>query len=338
MSIENNIFKRYVIIWDRLIPYGFNQKNNIYIYKKIIMDNSFNVIIEINAKSIVKGKIIDLSFDCEYTNYRIENGGGKFANSIRDEFEKILLDIRSNCFKKVFFISNQANRICDLITLKYGDKPVFLWDKSPGSGVFKNEICNKWYAAILDVNRKIFGGSDEIVEILNVKLNDNKIKMLLQKPGFFPAYHMNKKNWITIILDDTLPDQEIMEYISDSYECIYPNTAWIVPANPNYYDIINYFNSEKTILWKQIKNIKVNDYIYIYVTHPYSAIMYECQVLEIGIPENESTKNMNYVMKLGLIRKLDPNDYSLSKLTSYGITAVRCPRRMPSKLYNDIHC
>ena len=28
---------------------------------------------------------------------------------------------------------------------------------------------------------------------------------------------MNKKNWLTIILDDTIPDTEILKYLEESY-------------------------------------------------------------------------------------------------------------------------
>ena len=28
---------------------------------------------------------------------------------------------------------------------------------------------------------------------------------------------MNKKNWLTIVLDDTIPDKEIIEYVTESH-------------------------------------------------------------------------------------------------------------------------
>lgn len=55
------------------------------------------------------------------------------------------------------------------------------------------------------------------IEIINVKLEPNQIKKLLKKKGFYPAYHMNKKNWITIILNDTVEDDYIMKLIEKSY-------------------------------------------------------------------------------------------------------------------------
>jgi predicted DNA-binding protein (MmcQ/YjbR family) len=57
----------------------------------------------------------------------------------------------------------------------------------------------------------------KIIEIINVKLDEDMIEELLKKDGFYPAYHMNKKYWISIILDNTLSDKEIQKYILLSY-------------------------------------------------------------------------------------------------------------------------
>ena len=59
---------------------------------------------------------------------------------------------------------------------------------------------------------------NEDIEIINIKLDENKIVKLLNRKGFYKAYHMNKKYWITINLDDTISDEEIMNYIEESYK------------------------------------------------------------------------------------------------------------------------
>lgn len=35
-----------------------------------------------------------------------------------------------------------------------------------------------------------------------------------------PGYHMNKKHWNTITLDGSLPDEEILTMIDDSYDLV----------------------------------------------------------------------------------------------------------------------
>lgn len=339
MNIENEIFKKSKIDYDKLISYGFKMIDGKYIISKTILNSSFRVDVEISDIGIVKGKIIDLSFNEEYTNYRIENQTGEFASKIRKEFENILLDIKNSCTTTNYFITNQANRIANLIVEKYNDIPKFAWDKFPGYGIFKNPNNDKWYGLIMNINKSKIDNGNEEVEILNVKLNEDEIGHLLNKKGFYKAYHMNKENWITILLDDTIKDEEIMNYIEESHKFTEQINEWIVPANPKYYDIINCFNDTDTIMWKQSNNINIGDLVYLYVADPYSAILYKCEVLEVNIPYEYEDKNlsMSKIMKIKLLEKFDEDKYTFEKLNKYGIKAIRGPRRMPEELSKVIN-
>lgn len=218
MDIEKDIFKRSRVVYEKLIPYGFTKEKKKYKLSKNILDNAFRVDIEIAEKAPPQVKVYDLSFDEEYINYRRESETGEFVNKVRGELQKILTDIKDNCTITNYFISNQANRIASLIFEKYNDIPEFAWEKFPLDGIFKNPSTNKWYALIMNINKSKITPGNEDVDILNVKLAENVIKSLLTKKGFYQAYHMNKKNWLTIILDDTLPDEEIMYYIAESHK------------------------------------------------------------------------------------------------------------------------
>ena len=61
---------------------------------------------------------------------------------------------------------------------------------------------------------------NEDIEIMNVKLDPEEILTLLNHEGFYKAYHMNKKYWITFLLDDTLNDEIIMDLINKSYNLV----------------------------------------------------------------------------------------------------------------------
>ncbi len=96
--------------------------------------------------------------------------------------------------------------------------------------------------------------------------------MLLQQEGYYSAYHMNKKNWITVILDGTVPLKEIYSVIDFSFDTTAskkkkeqsrPPKEWIIPANPKYYDIEHAFDNEKEINWKQGNGIKTGDTVFI---------------------------------------------------------------------------
>lgn len=218
MNIENEIFKKTRLNINTLIPYGFIKNKKHYEYSKIFM-NSFRADIMINEEGLVKGKVYDLNIEDEYVNFRIENQVGEFVNSVREEYKNILKDIRKHCFEKLYFTTEQANRITKKIIEKYHDEPEFAWDKFPDFGIFRNSNNQKWYGLIMNIDKsKIDKDSTGKVEVINVKLNNIEIPNLLIEKGFYPAYHMNKKNWITIILDNTLPDEDIMKYVNISYE------------------------------------------------------------------------------------------------------------------------
>ncbi len=180
---------------------------------------------------------------------------------------------------------------------------------------------------------KLSNSSGE-VEIINVKLDENKIQKLLKQKGFYKAYHMIKKDWISIILNDTLKDEEILSLLDESYNIISAPEEWIIPANPKYYDVINCFNNTDEIIWKQSSDIHVNDIIYLYVADPYSKIMYKCTAIEVNIPYEYKDKNvsMNHVMKIKLLKKLENKDYTFEYLNKLGIKAIRDPRKIAREI------
>ena len=329
MNIENEIFKRTTINFNKLSKYGFKKENNTYIYEKVFFNNEFKAIISIDNKSHIRGKVIDLQFDEEYLGFRSEMSG-EFVNNVRESYKNILIDIRTNCFDQNFFISNQANRINKYINEKYNDDPEFLWPKFPGYAVYRNQNNNKWYGIIMNIDLSKLDNNSGEVEIINVKLDENKIQKLLKQKGFYKAYHMSKTDWISIILNDTLKDEEILSLLDESYNIISAPEEWIIPANPKYYDVINCFNNTDEIIWKQSSDIHVNDIIYLYVANPYSKIMYKCKAVEVNIPYEYRDKNvsMSHVMKIKLLKKLENKNYTFEFLNKLGIKAIRGPRKI----------
>ena len=329
MNIENDVFKRTNVNFSLLEKYGFKKDNSIYLYEKTFLNNDFKAIIIVDEKGFVSGKVIDLQVNEEYSNIKTEMNG-EFVNKVRELYKKILIDIRKHCFEKNYFISNQANTINKYIKEKYNNEPEFLWDKFPGYGVYRNENNNKWYAIIMNLDlSKLCSGSGE-VEIINIKLSESKIQELLKQKGFYKAYHMNKADWISVILNDTLKDEEILSLIDNSYNLISDPVEWIVPANPKYYDVINCFDDKDEIIWKQSSDIHVNDIIYLYVLEPYSKIMYKCKAIEVNIPYEYKDNNisMNHVMKIKLLKRFENKAYTFEYLNKLGIKAVRGPRKI----------
>ncbi len=56
---------------------------------------------------------------------------------------------------------------------------------------------------------------------INLKCDPDKaIELREHFTSVLPGYHMNKKLWNTVMLDDSIPDKLIKEWIDDSYALI----------------------------------------------------------------------------------------------------------------------
>ena len=217
MTIEQNLFKKHIIDKNLLKKYGFKLNGEKFLYETNILNDEFKIVVEFDGQ--ICGKIFDISTGDEYTNFRIESSSG-FSSEVRENFIKILTDIRDKCTENKLFQTKQALAINKYISEKYQDAPEFLWKNLPTYAVFRKKQSNKWYAIIGTVPLNKINknsNSSEIVEIINVKVNKDKIKEVLQQKGIYEAFHMNKKNWVTIIFDKTLKDFEIEHFIDESY-------------------------------------------------------------------------------------------------------------------------
>ena len=215
MRLIEEIFKKYTLKEETLINYGFMFDNGVYYYNKLIHNNAFELQITITDK-VIDGKLIDKDFNDEYTLINTETTS-KFIEELKIECEDILLDIRNNCYYKEDFIYPQSNRISNIIKSKYDASLEFLWDTDPGFGVFRNKNTNKWFGIIMNIPKnKIVGIDKKEIEVLNLMTSD-KTQDYLNNEFIFKAYHMNKKNWISIILDDSLKDDDIMDIVDISY-------------------------------------------------------------------------------------------------------------------------
>lgn len=111
--------------------------------------------------------------------------------------------------------------VCEWIKRKYGTEPDYPWKDT--NAVLRHRENKKWFALFMEVGRDKLGMPGEgTVEVMNVKCDPMLIGSLRTQPGFLPAYHMNKDQWISILLDGTAPVEEVKDLITMSYELTRP--------------------------------------------------------------------------------------------------------------------
>ena len=87
------------------------------------------------------------------------------------------------------------------------------------SCVFRHTDNRKWFALTMNIPYRTLGlAGDGNVDILNIKCDPILIGSLRGKPGFRPAYHMSKDKWITILLDGSAAQEEIIPLLAMSYD------------------------------------------------------------------------------------------------------------------------
>lgn len=109
---------------------------------------------------------------------------------------------------------------------QYGTEVEYLWADLPDCGVLRNP-SGKWYGIVMPVRKNRLVGLDgeDMVEVLNVKVSPLMLGSLLEQPGFIPAYHMNKKSWVSILLDGSVDMDTIHTLLELSYDLTTPKKA-----------------------------------------------------------------------------------------------------------------
>ena len=210
-------FKNKKINIQKLLSFGFIEKNDFYIYSADLMDAQMKMVVTISKNDTVSAKVFDNLAGDEYVLHLVERAVGSFVGKVRDEYEAVLKEISLKCYENDVYKTGQAKEVIKHITEKYKNELEFPWNDE--NSVLRRADNNKWYAVFLKISaRKIGIDRDDIIEVLNIKMEPLEVERLVDNKKYFPAYHMNKKHWVTIPFGGYLSTTEILEKIEDSYK------------------------------------------------------------------------------------------------------------------------
>lgn len=109
--------------------------------------------------------------------------------------------------------------ILDYVEKRYNTKPEQLFAKHPTYSVLRNEKSKKWYGIVMNIEKRKIGINEEgNTDIINIKGNPEFNSILRSQSYILPAYHMNKRHWITVILNNECKKEELFELIDWSYQ------------------------------------------------------------------------------------------------------------------------
>ena len=221
MKFEESFFRRKRFLPDRMLPYGFLKTDSGYFYETSFMDGDFSVRLTVSPSGAVSGIVWDTMNDEPFNLLYSDLPKGAYVSTVRENYRVLLSEIAESCCEDLPFGSDQANRIAYAVRDRFGVLPDYPFDEEPyrTTGVFRHPDSRKWFGLVMEIPRKkLFHNRDEEpVSVLNVKAEPERIQKITEQNGFFQAYHMSKRNWISILLDDTLEDETVLAALTDSY-------------------------------------------------------------------------------------------------------------------------
>ena len=206
-----DVFNNYEVKYDELLKYGFKKENDEYVYK-IDVDNDLYAVFSLNKKLCISVYDND---DMEYLPFKVKDNYGTYVSSIKERIENIKNDILEKCFIK----NNLKDRILSYVHKKYKTKEEYPWDDMPEYYTLK--VNGKWYLLYMNIKyESIDKNKKGMVDVINIKLDPIMIEKLIDNKAYFPAYHMNKKYWITILLDNNIDYEVVCTLIDQSFDIV----------------------------------------------------------------------------------------------------------------------
>ena len=210
-------FKNKKLNREKILGCGFQVDGENFIRREKFLDD-FTLTITVDARGSVTTKIFDADGE-PYTLHLVEGSSGNFVGKVKATHAQILKNLSEAAFDDEIFHAAQTLKLIANVREKFSDEPEFLWEKYPNFAVFRRKDNRKWYALVAGIPKKYLrlGGAEEI-EILNVRIEPEELDKILDDEKYFRGWHMNKRSWLTVRLDETLTDEEIFSRVEKSFD------------------------------------------------------------------------------------------------------------------------
>ena len=202
---------------EKLKALGFVEADGELCFRKNIADGEFYTVIRLSEKSMT-AEVFETSSDERYVLFDVPSAKGAFVGQIRNEVQAVIEEIRRNGFdsrdlrqKYVDFLHTELSAPGDTPWSDEGDCTSTVY-RCPGG---------KWFALVMEIKFKNLGfESDEPVWAVNLKADAEKIPEITDRKSIFPAYHMNKKYWITVLLTAVTDFEQLCDLTRRSYQLV----------------------------------------------------------------------------------------------------------------------
>lgn len=190
----------------QLIDFGFVDG-----VKTVTVDDDF-LLVFTYLSEFLEVKAIDRNDDEEYMPFNIDSNRGGISSFLHSKADEEI----ARLVKQSHLDSVSKEELFTYIEETFSSKPANPFNDVDAMA-FRNEF-GKWFVLYMTVkaDRIYKNRSEDLIEIINIKLPKEALDKSISDGIAHPAYHMNKKYWVSIVLNEVKLD-DIKELLMLSY-------------------------------------------------------------------------------------------------------------------------
>lgn len=210
--IIESIFKNLTPDRDGLLRFGFKEEDGVFFYSAPFLED---FILEVSVVGEdVDARVKEADAGDEYTLFLVQEACGGFVGEVRAAYESALIKIAESCFNRKISGATEKS-VLDYVKNAYSSELEYLWRDD--NAVWRRKDTGKWFGAVLVVAADKFLRRGDKIKVLDLRAEPEYIDRAVDGVNFFRGYHMNKKHWITVVLDGSVSESEIFKMIDKSY-------------------------------------------------------------------------------------------------------------------------
>ena len=163
--------------------------------------------------------VYDLAMEEPYTLFEVASASGALVTGLRQQVD----DIHNRILGQQIQDNPLVERLVDHVATTYGLAPAHPFKRHPEIIGFKVPTVDKLFGIFLPVDYcrldKTSTRTDQVL-VLNLKGQPDQILERIDNFRYFPAYHMNKKHWFSVLLDAQTDWDLLTSLLAESYRLV----------------------------------------------------------------------------------------------------------------------
>lgn len=214
--LYNHIFETHRLVPKQALKFGFTAVGGSYVLEVPLKTPDFLARICLGNQTF-EVTLLELPEKLPFMPFEVLSIQTPFVLQLRDEVTQLLSTITKVCFED----HSPLSALLAYVKNRYGTIPNEPWEKYKGYYTLRTAENNKWYGVCMYVPYASLGlPQDGKVQIINVKGKPETVEKYLDGRHFLPAYHMNKKHWLTILLTREVDMPLVYTLLDESYRLV----------------------------------------------------------------------------------------------------------------------